>query len=294
MNGSAAFATVPARASQRACLAHRESLLVDGPQRFGGYMTIADTLFAEPRIVDASACHFYHTTDIPNHGLVRGEWDLRGRERTYLGDVDFASKSVLEIGTASGHLCFWMEEQGAEVTVVDLDKNAAWDLVPHHDADRRAQEMERFERLERLNNSWWFNHAKRRSRARCIYRSIYRLGPDMGTYDVVTLCSILLHLRDPIRAIELACARSHGEVIITDVSERQFLASKPHLQSELCLHLIPRADRKDVTDAWYFLPSALVVEAMKIFGFETVQVSQHTQRYMDGHDWQYYTVVGKR
>jgi SAM-dependent methyltransferase len=257
-------------------------------------MTVASELFAKPRLVDASACHFYHTTDIPGHGLVQGEWDLRDRERTYLGDVDFASKRVLEIGTASGHLCFWMEEQGAEVTVVDLDKTAAWDLVPHHDADRRTQQADRLERLDRLNNAWWFNHARRKSNARCIYRSIYELGPDLGTFDVVTLCSVLLHLRDPIRAIELACARSHAEVIITDVSERQFLAGKPHLQNELCLHLIPRAGRKEADDAWYFLPSALIVEVIKIFGFETVRVSHHTQRYMDGHDWQFYTVVGQR
>ena len=257
-------------------------------------MAIADQLFAEPRAVEASACHFYHTMEIPDHGLVFGEWDLRGNERVYLGNVEFASKSVLEIGTASGYLCYWMEEHGARVTGVDLDRNAAWDLVSHHDANREGQAKERCDVLDRINNAWWFNHAKRRSKARCIYRSIYQLGPEVGTFDVVTLCSVLLHLRDPIRAIELACSRSHSEIIITDVSERQFLGAKPHLQDELCLHLIPRADRKDAIDAWYFLPSALVVEAVRIFGFPTVEVLHHKQRYMDGHDWQFYTVVGRR
>ncbi len=255
-------------------------------------MTVS--LYASPRNVDASQCHFYHTMDIPGHGLVQGEWDLRGRERTYLGGIDLASRRVLEIGTASGYLCYWMEEQGAEVTSLDLDRNAAWDLVVHHGADRGAQDRERCEKLDRLNNAWWFTHARRRSKARCIYRSIYQLGPDVGTFDVVTLCSVLLHLRDPIRAIELACARSRSEIVIADVSERQFLGNKPELQNELCLHFIPRADQKGAIDAWYFLPSALVTEAVKIFGFADVAVTQHTQRFMDGHDWQFYTVVGRR
>lgn len=257
-------------------------------------MTIIDRRFSKPRVVDASSCHFYHTMDIPGHGLVQGEWDLRGQERAYLGNVGFASKRVLEIGTASGHLCFWMEGEGAQVTSVDLDKNSAWDLVPHSGRQGTAQQRERSNTLDRINNAWWFNHAQRRSKAKCIYRSVYELGPDLGTFDVVTLCSILLHLRDPVRAIELACARSHSEIVITDVSERQFLADKPHLQNELCLHLIPRADRRDANDAWYFLPSALVAEAIKIFGFDSVDISHHRQRYRDGHDWLFYTVVGRR
>lgn len=251
-------------------------------------------MHAAPRSVDASACYFYHTTEVPGHGVFKGEWDLRGRERVYLGGVDFAGKSVLEIGTASGHLCFWMEEQGAEVTALDLDTHLAWDLVRHYGADQLAQWRQRCETLDRINNSWWFSHENRKSSARCIYRSIYNLEADVGTFDVVTLCSVLLHLRDPIRAIELACARSRGEIVITDVSERQFVGGKPHLWDELCLHFIPRTERKGAIDAWYYLPSALVMEVVKIFGFPDVGVTQHTQRFMDGHDWQFYTVVGRR
>jgi 2-polyprenyl-3-methyl-5-hydroxy-6-metoxy-1,4-benzoquinol methylase len=258
-------------------------------------MTAATSLYAEPRAIDdASACYFYHTMEIPDHGLVRGEWDLRGRERTYLGGVDFPRKSVLEIGTASGFLCYWMEEQGAQVTGLDLDKDCAWDLVSYHGADQAARRRERYDTIDRLNNSWWFTHARRKSRARCIYRSIYRLGPEIGSYDVVTLCSVLLHLRDPVRAIELACARARSEVIVTDVSEHQFLSAKPHLQNELCLQFLPRAEQGAPVDAWFFMPAPLVAEVLRIFGFGSIEVTRHTQRFKDGHDWQFYTVVGRR
>ncbi|HEV2177439.1 MAG TPA: hypothetical protein VGW33_09595 [Terriglobia bacterium] len=43
-------------------------------------------IYAQPRLVtDVSECYFYHTMDIPGYGCVKGEWDLRGREKDYLG-----------------------------------------------------------------------------------------------------------------------------------------------------------------------------------------------------------------
>ena len=67
-------------------------------------------VWEEPRdITSISDCAFYHTMDIPNHRTVYGEWDLRGREASYLGNISLQGKSVLEIGTANGQLCFAME-----------------------------------------------------------------------------------------------------------------------------------------------------------------------------------------
>jgi len=73
-----------------------------------------NAIWATPRnITNLEECDFYHTMDLPNHGVVTGAWDLRGREAAYLGNVDVAGKRVLEVGTASGHLCFAMEKMGA-------------------------------------------------------------------------------------------------------------------------------------------------------------------------------------
>src|SRR2546426_5232006 len=89
------------------------------------------SLYASPRAIDdANDCYFYHTMDIPGHGLVRGEWDLRKGVREYLGGVDFKGKRVLELGTASGFLCFHMEKEGAEVVAYDLSEDQSWDVVP--------------------------------------------------------------------------------------------------------------------------------------------------------------------
>ena len=53
-------------------------------------------------------------------GTITGEWDLRANVRAYLGGVALQGKRVLEIGTASGFLCFAMERMGAEVISYDL------------------------------------------------------------------------------------------------------------------------------------------------------------------------------
>ncbi|HEY4442105.1 MAG TPA: hypothetical protein VGN14_16725, partial [Candidatus Elarobacter sp.] len=67
------------------------------------------------------ACYFYHTMELPGVGTVEGEWDLRTGVDAYLGGEELRGKRVLEIGTASGFLCFAMERRGAEVIGYDLD-----------------------------------------------------------------------------------------------------------------------------------------------------------------------------
>src|SRR5208337_1299521 len=65
-------------------------------------------IYAQSRVInDISDCYFYHTMDVPGYGHVEGEWDLRGKETQYLGGVALKGKRVLEIGTASGFLCFY-------------------------------------------------------------------------------------------------------------------------------------------------------------------------------------------
>src|SRR5438876_64896 len=102
-------------------------------------------VYAEARSLnDLADCYFYHSMEIPGYGLVEGPWDLRGGVDDYLGGVDLHDKRVLEIGTASGFLCFTMEGRGAKVVAYDLSEEQSWDVVPYaqydhasFDADRR-------------------------------------------------------------------------------------------------------------------------------------------------------------
>ena len=71
-------------------------------------------------ITEISDCYFYHTIDLPGHGIIKDEWDLRTGLDSYLGHIQLTGKRVLEIGTANGFLCFEMEKRGAEMVAVEF------------------------------------------------------------------------------------------------------------------------------------------------------------------------------
>ena len=54
-----------------------------------------------------------------------------------MGKVDLRGKRVLEMETASGFLCFYMESKGAEVVAYDLSPDHLWDIVPFYNIDNR-------------------------------------------------------------------------------------------------------------------------------------------------------------
>ena len=70
--------------------------------------------YAEPLVVtDVRDCGFYHTMEIPGHGLVEGQWDLRAGVERYLGGVSLAGKRVLDVGSNAGYDPFMFHTLGA-------------------------------------------------------------------------------------------------------------------------------------------------------------------------------------
>src|SRR5262249_55575765 len=132
-------------------------------------------IYARPlEVAGPEECAFYHTMDIPGVGTVHGSWDLRGRLDEYLGGVEFKGKRVLELGTASGILCFHMEARGAEVVAFDLAPDRLWDFVPlprMEDPERYTREGLAF--FKRLHRSFWLGHRAHASKARVVHGSIY-------------------------------------------------------------------------------------------------------------------------
>jgi len=251
--------------------------LKPAPERLG--LTLAD-------------CDFYHTVDVPGHGVVQGQWDLRGKEADYLGDVKLDGRSVLEIGPASGHLSFWMEKQGADVTVFDLAEDGRWDFVPFHGLDLQHEHDTRKVHLRRLQNSWWLLREAHRAKAQAVYGTVYQIDPSFGRFDVVTLNSVLLHLRDPMGAMINAASVCGKTLVVTEVGEDHYHRRTPWKRNPMAASFIPRAARPQGFDAWFNLPAGLVSEMMQILGFRTT-VTKHKQAYQAGH-YRMYTVVGER
>jgi hypothetical protein len=186
------------------------------------------SVYAPPReINDVSECVFYHAMEIPGHGFVHGEWDLRGGVEEYLGNVDLRDKRVLEMGTASGFLCFEMEKRGAEVIGLDLCEKHVMDYVPYgrlHDLDGHVAETQKF--FRKMNNGWWFAHKKFGSKAKVVYRSAYQVPAEIGPVDVATFGMILLHLHNPILALANALRLTRETaVVVSPVSEMPWEAN---------------------------------------------------------------------
>ena len=246
---------------------------------------------ADPAIHD---CVFYHSMTIPGHGEVSGEWDLRGREKDYLGNIELAGKKVLEIGTASGHLCFWMEQQGADVTGYDLSHEQEWDIVPYHDYDYTAHVAKRKEHIRRLNNSWWYAHKRFGSRARVEYGSVYEISPSLGNFDVVTMGSILLHLRDPFLAMQKAASVARDTLVITDLlmlSYDQAVATV--LGKGRLVRFMPDASTCSPFETWWGVSPHFIAEAVQVLGFKDIHFSVHRQRHAT-REMDLYTIVARR
>ena len=161
-----------------------------------------NSVYANPSLVtDIGECDFYSTVDIPGYGVMKGVFDLRDGVQEYLGKLDFKGKRVLEMGTASGFLCFYMESKGAEVVGYDLSPEYLWDIVPLYNIDHEKRIARQKEVIRRLNNAFWLCHKAFNSRAKMVYGTVYAVPRQIEMVDVSTFGSILLHVRDPFLAL---------------------------------------------------------------------------------------------
>ncbi|MFN4257988.1 MAG: class I SAM-dependent methyltransferase [Gemmataceae bacterium] len=189
-----------------------------------------DTVYAPHRTVtNLEDCWFYHTMELPGYGLISGDWDLRQGMTEYLGQVPLKGKRVLELGTASGCICFHMEQQGAEVVAYDLAEEFAddRDIVPFHGMDWRNHGARGHSFMRKLNNSWWLSHAAFQSQARVVYGSVYQIPKEIGMFDVGLFGCILLHLRDPFRALANAATHVRDTMIVTETLNSNLFPQLP-------------------------------------------------------------------
>ncbi len=217
---------------------------------------MGNVVWAEPRNVSSiSDCYFYHTMDIPNHGTVHGETDLRGMEASYLGNISVQGKRVLEVGTASGHLCFTMERMGADVVAYDLSNEQEWDIVPYDGYDYGKLISERREHMRRINNGFWLAHRAYNSHAKMTYGTVYEMPDDIGQFDICIFGSILMHLRDPFLALQRVLAHVKETAVVIDVGPSRTYSL---LAGGRLLEFLPSAHKCSPTDTWWGLSPELV------------------------------------
>jgi SAM-dependent methyltransferase len=263
----------------------------------------ASAIYTRPReVTDPGQCVFYHTIDLPGHGCMPGSWDLRRNIRAYLGHVDFAGKRVLDVGAATGFLSFHMESQGAEVVSYDLSPDYRLDLVPAPGVNWTEQLAETADGIRRVNNGYWFCHRTLKSRARVVNGTAYKIREEIGPVDIVTVGSILCHLRDPMLALHNAVRLARDTAIVADTIPRRkgvswllakCLGSGRGRFFRPRLNLVPRFEKRGAWAVWWDVTPEIVRQFLGFLGFGEARINYHWAR-MDGSPRLLYTVVARR
>ena len=253
------------------------------------------TIHCKPRVVtDIESCEFYHVMDNPNGGTWGGKWDLRENIDSYLGNVDFQDKTVLDVGTASGFLCFEMEKRGADVTAFDISPETDWDIVPFAQIDYKSHSKDFRAYVERFKNAFWYAHKQMNSKAKCAYGSVYNIPAELGLFDMAIFGCILLHLRDPFLALQSGLKLVKETVIITDLVPQRLVNENNKEQKEVpYMVFLPEFKTLKNKEVWWLLSPEIVQQFIGVLGFEDSRVEYHTQ-VLNGLTMQLFTVVGNR
>ena len=179
------------------------------------------------RRVDAHPI-WYHTMDVAPGVATDGYFDLR-HVVDELPWPDVRGKRCLDIGTFDGFYAFELERRGAaEVLAVDIEDDSRCDWPP----DYRRQALEGAgPRFSGPPKGTGFRLAAELMGSKATWQptSIYDLDPAViGTFDVVVLGSLLLHLRDPLRALEAVRSVVAGCFMSVEQIELWLTLAAPH------------------------------------------------------------------
>jgi tRNA (mo5U34)-methyltransferase len=209
---------------------------------------------AEPAAIDPATARrlvaehplWYHTIDVAPGVTTPGWFDLRPiTERLPWPDV--RGKRCLDVGPYDGFLAFELERRGAaEVLAVDIGAHEDWDW-PVRMRGRSGALAE----IAGPEVGAGFEIARRLLGSRVERRvlSAYDLSPEeVGRFDVIVCGALMLHLRDPLRALEAIRSVCDGyflsaEEIVIELSvlHRRRPLARLNGVDDLCQWWVPNA-----------------------------------------------------
>jgi tRNA (mo5U34)-methyltransferase len=168
------------------------------------------------------------------------------------------------VGTFDGFWAFEMERLGAAgVVALDVDDPTALDWP--YDWRRSGPELVSLE--GRLGGAGFAEAAAAlQASARRLCASVYELDPEPhGRFDVVFCGALLLHLRDPVRALEAMRSVCAGELVLVE-----------HLDPvlDVVARGVPCARVAPEGDQWWRANSAGLVNLLQRAGFEITWVGR--------------------
>ena len=214
------------------------------------------TLAAEVAELD-----WYHTLELAPGVVTPGWLDTRKIAGQVPIPASLEGMRCLDVATFNGFWAFEMERRGAgEVIGIDVLDPARWDWPAGSTAETIAT------MAERQAGGRGFEIASRAlgSAVTRLERSVYDLDPgDVGTFDVVYLGSLLVHLRDPVRALERVRSVCRGTLVVVDGVD-------PLLS--LLFRRLPVATLDGIGRPWWWYGNpANLAQLIRAAGFDVVQ-----------------------
>jgi tRNA (mo5U34)-methyltransferase len=160
----------------------------------------------------AASRGWYHTIELPFGVVTAGAYDHRPLARRYGVPDDLHGQRVLDVGCADGFWALEFERRGGDVTAVDIGSAADLDLPP------AASRIVQNDGLEwQMGPEFAFAREVLGSRVEAVTASVYDLSPDeFGVFDFVHAGDLLLHLRDPILALQRIRSVTAGQALLSD------------------------------------------------------------------------------
>jgi tRNA (mo5U34)-methyltransferase len=210
---------------------------------------------------EVAALEWYHTIELAPGVETPGWHDTR----PIVGEVPFPAslegKRCLDVGTFDGFWAFEMERRGAaEVVAIDVNDPDAWDWP----LGSRPDVVEQIGRRKAGGRGFEIVHRELRSSVQRLERSVYDIEEaDAGRFDLIYLGSLLVHLREPVRALERLRAICDGELIVVDGID---------LPLSLLLPNLPVATLDGRGRPWWWYPNqAGLARMIDVGGFELLQ-----------------------
>lgn len=185
----------------------------------------------------AARHHWYHVVELAPGVTTPGFLDLRAHVDGAGLPADLRGQRALDVGTFDGFWAFELERRGAEVVAIDVDQ------IPSPDVplERWAAVQEQLPGEGtgagfRLLQSYFGSSVDRRA------VNVYDLTPEAvgGPVDLVFVGSMLLHLRNPVGALERARSvlRPGGRLVLFEPVDRKLSRRKEPLARFLQGHTI--------------------------------------------------------
>jgi hypothetical protein len=185
-----------------------------------------------------------------------------------------------------------MESQDADVVAYDLGPGDTWDFLLGPDDNEAEIRRNNALTCQRLNNGFWLCHKAFASRAKMVNGTAYDIPSELGRFDVVTLCAVLLHLRDPLRALQRAIPMAGEAIIITDLMPGWYQKiTGPYAE------FVPKPGDKFPygTRTWWLVSPDLYVSFLKMMGFGDCVVTTSKHLFLPAEaPIDLYTLVGRR